>query len=1118
MPVDAGSVYSEVRIRLDKLKADITAVNGIIDGMATNSKVAADKSEDSWDKSFNATKLAGVAAFAAITVAMRASIKVAGDFEQSMANVQSVVQGTESQFTALEDAAKIAGETTRFKASQAADALYDLASGGFDATQSVDALNGVLMLAGATQSDLADAAATVVATVNQYGLAASDAARISNVFSAAIARSMANMEKLTSGMRQVGPVASALGMSLEETVGALDILYDAGFQGEQAGTALRAILGQLASEADPTTEKIMALGLSFDQINPAANSLAQILGNIASVGATAGDIMAAFGTRAGAQMLALLRKGQKGLEDYTKAITGTNSAWEMYILQNDTLNGSIDRLKSAVEAAQIEFSEELTPSLRAVFDVLTGLIIAINKLPGPLKLFLSIIVGGIPIILGGAKALTLFSAAMAAASGPVGWVVAGVAGVVAGLSALNSAVDAAKLEKATREFSGLAETLGLTVTQIAELTDQGFNPKTITDAGIAAKLTAEQLESLSGVIASGVQWGSKFTNVLDDLATSYGLNRSEVIQLILANKNLSATERASLESELAVEQARANRVKVSQQTAAAAIAQTEAKTQAEKDAAEEQKRIAAQVVQAQKDNDAAFEKANLDKSAQYKAINELLRLGAITEVEAAQMKIKANNSYIDTLVKLDKAYVNYDEAVTTVVAHTGELTQVVDDATASDEQAAAAKKQVADDTDAAKAAYAEYSAALAAIGKEDQDLLDLERQLAIDRINNSKAEQAEKDAALKAIGLYYDRLGEYQAEQKEAAADKTAITTAEEYEQKLFELSASAQELIAMERKRAIAAVYASNASAEATAAAIIAINTYYDALSNDEPESDALKKTKDLARDIKQVWDDMSSGVASIFSAMYENQINALDAQMKAELEAAGIVEETDEMAAQKELDDLRTSNDANLAAIQTRLDAARAAGDTEAAIALQTSLAEQQAIADTSEAAAEAAVKKAQIEADFQKKKAAIEYKAELWAWRINLAGALADTAAAVVKSLPNPWLTAASAASGALGVAAIAMNKPEAPALATGGIILPSSGGTLTRQAENGYAELSMNAGPSGEAMMAMFASKLAEKINVSGSGAKSLTVNLSIDRKLLSQTVVDDINEGRVRLNR
>ena len=550
MAIDAGSIYSSVRVRLDKLSGDIKSVERLLDHIGTSSQTNAKRTEDAFTDSFNATKLAGVAAFAAITVAMKQSIKVAGDYEQSIANVQSVVMGTDEVFQQLSEAAKEAGETTRFTASQAADALYDLASGGMSAEESIASLNGVLMLAGATQSTLSEAAQITVATLNQYNLAADEATRISNVFAASIANSMANMDKLTAGMRQVGPVASAMGLSLEETVGALSALYDAGFQGEQAGTALRAILASVASEADPTTKKLMEMGLTFDQINPAANSFADVIQNISDAGLSAGDVMNAFGTRAGAQMLALLNEGKQGLEEYERAVTGTSTASEMYAIQNDTLAGSLDRLKSAAESAQIEFVEEFTPVMRAFLGILTDITIKVADLPGPLKVFFGVLLAGIPVTMALTKGLVALKAAMLGVSGPIGWAVAGVAAAAAGFSALKTKLDEIETEKTNRDFGELADKLGMTAEKLKELTEEAANfGLELTEFDNLVKvlgLSNDQLELLQFMLNQAAMSGGHVTEYIGRWAEVLGISAEALMRVLVASDLVNDADKAYL--------------------------------------------------------------------------------------------------------------------------------------------------------------------------------------------------------------------------------------------------------------------------------------------------------------------------------------------------------------------------------------------------------------------------------------------------------------------------------------------------------------------------------------------------------------------------------------------
>ena len=64
MAIDAGSIYSSVRVKLDQLKGDVKSVETLLDQIGHSSQTNADKSEQAFTSSFNATKLAGVAAFA----------------------------------------------------------------------------------------------------------------------------------------------------------------------------------------------------------------------------------------------------------------------------------------------------------------------------------------------------------------------------------------------------------------------------------------------------------------------------------------------------------------------------------------------------------------------------------------------------------------------------------------------------------------------------------------------------------------------------------------------------------------------------------------------------------------------------------------------------------------------------------------------------------------------------------------------------------------------------------------------------------------------------------------------------------------------------------------------
>lgn len=293
-----------------------------------------------------------------------AIIKTSVSFEQSMANAASVSGATAEEFEKMTLLAREMGEKTVFSASDAADALYYMASAGYKVDQMGASIEATLNLASATQYDLAGTTDIVISTLNQFGLEASSAERVTNVFASAIGNSMASIDKLANSMGYVGPVANSLGYEIEETVGALSILYNAGYDGSTAGTTLRQALVSLMNPTSAALKVFEDLGLSFDELNPATNDFASIIDRLGESGMDTAEAMEVFGDRGGPGILALMSKGGKAINDMTTSITGTNKATEMAAIQINTLQGDFKLLESEVEEIAISFGDVLIPMIR----------------------------------------------------------------------------------------------------------------------------------------------------------------------------------------------------------------------------------------------------------------------------------------------------------------------------------------------------------------------------------------------------------------------------------------------------------------------------------------------------------------------------------------------------------------------------------------------------------------------------------------------------------------------------------------------------------------------------------------------------------------------------------
>ena len=334
--------------------------------------------------------LAGVAGIGAIALAAKSAISTFTDFEKSIANAASVTGATGEVFEETKKhitaVSKELGETTVFSASQAANAFYDLASAGYDVANMTKAeLKPILDLAAATQNDLAKTTTVVTSTLGQFGLKMDSSSRIADVFAKTIGSSKATINALENSLKYVGPIAKSMGMEIEDVNAILGNLYNAGFKGEQAGTALRGAFARLLNPTTAVIDQLAAMGLTLDDVDPTTRDFADILDTLTAAGMDTASAMALFGVEAAPAMLALT-ENTDGIRELEAALSDAGGTAEtMATQQLDTLSGSMALLKSALEGASITIGEALGPYIRLLAEWLTRVIPPVMKLGAELK-------------------------------------------------------------------------------------------------------------------------------------------------------------------------------------------------------------------------------------------------------------------------------------------------------------------------------------------------------------------------------------------------------------------------------------------------------------------------------------------------------------------------------------------------------------------------------------------------------------------------------------------------------------------------------------------------------------------------------------------------------------
>lgn len=374
-----GEIYAELALKTDKLQKGIRESNRSLAKLEQDIDNAVD--------SINAKLAAiGTALSASVTLPLtllgKAALDTFTNFEQSMQNTFSVMGASAAEMEALKNKAEAMGASTRFSASQAADALYSLGSAGQSAAQAMNSLDGVLQLAGATGSDLAFTSSTIASTLSQFNLSAEKSAHIADVFSLAISKSQANMTKLSYSMKYVGPVAAGLGVSLEASTAALMRLYNTGFGGEQAGTILRSGLQKLASGTDDVKKKLKELGVSYDEVNPKTNNLADIVERLKNANIDVAKSSELFGEAAAAGMQALIEGGGDAIRTMDGLLQASDgAAKKMQDIQNASFANTKAELSSAFEAVQITLTSNIIPAVDAFAKGITRVLQAVNDLP-----------------------------------------------------------------------------------------------------------------------------------------------------------------------------------------------------------------------------------------------------------------------------------------------------------------------------------------------------------------------------------------------------------------------------------------------------------------------------------------------------------------------------------------------------------------------------------------------------------------------------------------------------------------------------------------------------------------------------------------------------------------
>lgn len=305
------------------------------------------------------------------------AIKVGSDFEAGMSEVSAISGATGADLQALKDKAKEMGRTTKFSATESAEALKYMAMAGWKTTEMTDGLAGIMNLAAASGEDLATTSDIVTDALTAFGMKASESAHFADILATASSNSNTNVAMMGETFKYAASIAGSLGYSAEDTALAIGLMANAGIKASQAGTSLRSIMSRIATNTNGARDAMEQLGITVVNSDGTMREFGSVMSDLRekfkglSAEEQANYAKTIAGQEALSGFLAIANSGDADFNKLSAAIANCDgTAEDMANTMNDNLPGQITLLKSNVESLGLAFSEKLEgPAKNAVKGV-----------------------------------------------------------------------------------------------------------------------------------------------------------------------------------------------------------------------------------------------------------------------------------------------------------------------------------------------------------------------------------------------------------------------------------------------------------------------------------------------------------------------------------------------------------------------------------------------------------------------------------------------------------------------------------------------------------------------------------------------------------------------------
>jgi TP901 family phage tail tape measure protein len=273
--------------------------------------------------------------------AIQSFIQPGAAFQQQMHDLEAITGITGTQLEALGTQARKVGIESGLGAAQATEAFkilasnIDVASLGNPEQQTKGLImmqQAVVSLSQAGEVMMPAAAEAMAGAMNQFGMSADQATKVTDILAAGAKYGAAEIPDLANSIKIAGTTAAQAGISMQEMTGALEVLSQKSIKGSEAGTAMRNVLLKLQ------TEGIKGVDVKTQGFAGALDHLKGKLGDTTFLAKT-------FGVE-NVNAAQILIKNSDAVRTMTAKVDENGVAAQMAAIRMDTYSGKMAMLKA----------------------------------------------------------------------------------------------------------------------------------------------------------------------------------------------------------------------------------------------------------------------------------------------------------------------------------------------------------------------------------------------------------------------------------------------------------------------------------------------------------------------------------------------------------------------------------------------------------------------------------------------------------------------------------------------------------------------------------------------------------------------------------------------------